>query len=509
MSFDDSRTLPYPEFCNSRRRRALIVTSYMTGAPQGRNVGKPGYSYDLVVRLFAPLLAEWGELTVVSRDELDAAVGDARRRNLDPVHVSFLPFQDVHLAEGAPNVVVPAWEYPNVPDHEFDFNPRNNWVAMAARCDLVIVGGPFTAAAFGRAGVKTPIRIVPVPTPESYFEMPLWNPERPVTLHFPANNFSHPTRAEHERTTANPVAPDSDPPAAQGRRPAAFLRTVARQTYRHCVKPLLSQRLSRTIRASAVAAIDTWRQTGRYSPVRLPKQPRVPLDLSGVVYTSIFNPIDGRKNWQDLLTGFLCALKDCDDATLVMKLITNDPGLVYDVWHYYQCLGIPHCCRVAMISDFLSDEQLVELVGPTTYYLTTTRAEGNCLPLMNYLAAGRPAISPRHTAIADYFDRDVGFVVESHPEPTAFPHDSRFRRTTTWHRLVWPSLAEQIRKSYEIAKWDRSTYRRLAQNARQKMLAWSHPREVGPRLHQALNLVVPAQREELPAETIVPRLKAA
>ena len=115
------------------------------------------------------------------------------------------------------------------------------------------------------------------------------------------------------------------------------------------------------------------------------------------------------------------------------------------VCHFYRRRGLSHRCKIVLIHDFLSDEQLMELAQATTYYITATKAEGNCLPLMNYLAAGRPAISPCHTAIADYFGRDVGFVVESHPEPAAFPHDSRLRSTTTWHRLVWTSLVEQIR----------------------------------------------------------------
>ena len=50
---------------------------------------------------------------------------------------------------------------------------------------------------------------------------------------------------------------------------------------------------------------------------------------------------------------------------------------------------------------------------------------------MNYLAAGRPGISPSHTAIADYFDSEVGLVVESHPEPWPWPQDSRLRWRST------------------------------------------------------------------------------
>ena len=68
-------------------RRAVILTSYRTGAPRGKNLGVPGYSYDLVAQLFVPLLARWGEVVPVVRDAeaVESAVQDARRpRSQDP-----------------------------------------------------------------------------------------------------------------------------------------------------------------------------------------------------------------------------------------------------------------------------------------------------------------------------------------------------------------------------------------------------------------------------------------
>ncbi len=130
---------------------------------------------------------------------------------------------------------------------------------------------------------------------------------------------------------------------------------------------------------------------------------------------------------------------------------------------------------------------MLALCQATTYYLSTTRAEGNCLPVMNYLAAGRPTISTCHTAISDYFTNEMGFVVESHPEPAIWPQDSGLRFKTTWARLVFPSLLDQLRQSYETARHDRATYERLAQRGRQKIRQWAHPEVVWSRLKAALD----------------------
>src|SRR5262249_13342437 len=130
---------------------------------------------------------------------------------------------------------------------------------------------------------------------------------------------------------------------------------------------------------------------------------REELELSGIVYTSIFSPQDGRKNWDDLLSGFLAALRDRADATLVLKLATADSYWIDRILYYYRLVGLSHRCKIVFITDYLSPQQMLNLARASTYYLTTTRAEGCCLPLPNYLAAGRPGVTPCHSAIGDYF----------------------------------------------------------------------------------------------------------
>jgi len=80
-------------------RAAVLLSSYMTGAPQGRNLAALGYSYDFVARAFTPLLQRWGRVIEVPFPEryLEAQVWRAGRGDLLPVHVAFRAFQ--RLAE--------------------------------------------------------------------------------------------------------------------------------------------------------------------------------------------------------------------------------------------------------------------------------------------------------------------------------------------------------------------------------------------------------------------------
>jgi hypothetical protein len=109
---------------------------------------------------------------------------------------------------------------------------------------------------------------------------------------------------------------------------------------------------------------------------------------------------------------------------------------------------------------------------------------------MDYLAAGRPAISPCHTAIGDYFGEHAGFVVQSHAEPAAWPQDAQLRCRTTWQRLVWTSLAEKLRSSYDMARNNPADYQKLSRQARRTMQAWSHPTVVETHLHDALQTLI-------------------
>jgi len=131
---------------------------------------------------------------------------------------------------------------------------------------------------------------------------------------------------------------------------------------------------------------------------------------------------------------------------------------------------------------------------------------------MNYLAAGRPGISPAHSSMGDYFSDRSGLVVESHPEPAAWPHDQRLRLRTSWGRIVWTSLRDQIRSGYRMATEQPDRYRELAATCRAEMRAWASAAAVSRRLEAALAELAerqPAATIPLPAHRRGPAGRAA
>jgi glycosyltransferase involved in cell wall biosynthesis len=467
----------------SGQGRALLVSLGFQEATAHQNIGLEAYSYHYVYQAFEPLLKRWGQTRTVTQPEsrLDYALWRARREGRQPLHLSFLPLHLMYLTGQAANVAFPFWEFPDIPQEDFASNPRNNWARVASRLALILTASSFTRDAFVRAGVSTPVRVVPVPIRPDYFAVPAWQEGQRVVLDCPCYVFPPPeTPAVAEFDPWVPVQPQK-----------LSWPTWLKHVYMSYFKPRLPRRLALLM----TAATRTARSVRKHylEEARVSAAPSPKLELSGVVYTTFFNPFDPRKNWQDLLSAFLRALGDREDATLVVKLVINtrlEAAGLNGILAHYRGLGLRHRCKLVFVSAYLSDAQMVELARASTYYVTAARAEGACLPLQDFLAAGRPGVAPVHTALEEYFDNRVGLVVDSNPEPASWPHDPDRRCTTSWHRIVWQSLHDQIRASYELVRQQPDHYQALAARGRERMRDFASSERVWPRLEAALNLAL-------------------
>jgi hypothetical protein len=428
-----------------------MVSLGFPGADAPRHLGRDGYGSHFLHQAFAPLLERQGRVVEITRPEsrLDFALWKARRDGFDPIHLSFLPLHQTYLTGQAPNVGYVVGEFPDLPDGS-DGNPRHHWARIANRHALLLTPSAFTRDALARAGVTTPVEIVPVPVHPDYFQVPGWQAGSRQVMDCPAYVFPQESAAAKPRKKRHPVQ-------------AAVVTGL-----RFCAPGVLRTALALAVRSRAATRAERARRRRVLHPLCSN------LETAGVVYTSVLNPLDACKNWQDLLSAFLRALGGADDAMLVLKLTVcqEDAALaVNTILEHYHGLAIPHRCRLALVAGYLTDAQMVALAGASTYYVTSSRAEGVGLPLRNWLAAGRPSIAPVHTALAEFFHEGIGFVVASHPEPAYRPGSNGKQRTRQWHRLVWQSLHDQLKSSYETAKQDPPGYRALGEQARRHMTA--------------------------------------
>ncbi len=471
-------------------REGRPIAFLVSTTPCGRNIaehlGSPAYSYHFVTEALAPILEEFGVSRPIDHPEsrLAFAVAKAEAEGFRPVHLAINPLQDVYLSPNVPNVVFPFWEFPEIPGRDFGFDTRQNWRRMVRGADLVLTSCAFTAEAFRRAGTSAPVAVVPIPVPPEAFDLPDWKRNHSWTLTCRHEVFGPVTMSvPDEMTETRPDAPRGRTLAAarawfqridpwiapetvrkiyafkrglmsfKGPEPGRRMVIAARDGYRRHVRRWLSKEALNRINA---AKIRTLALVGR-EPNAIPDPPLPSSELTlggGLVYLTIFNIGDERKNYRDIITAFLAAFGDRSDATLVIKLVTNrirehDEAKTFR--EAYQALGVSHRCRIVVITEFLTEQQMNLLFQITTFYVNASHAEGACLPLMRALAGGRPAIAPDHTAMADYIDDTVAFVPRSHPEPIHWPHDPERRLETSRYRLVWSDLRDAFLASAAAA----------------------------------------------------------
>ena len=387
----------------------IIIHSETNKSNIQQNLGRPEYSYYFVLKEFRPVLERIGQVIEVSNpDELvDRLYFDCLSRGEECVYLSFSPPHRTPIHYACPTIPVFAWEFSTIPTESWQGEPRHDWRVVLEACGRAITHSTFT--------VNTVRDVMGEDYPVCAIPAPVWD------------RFA--ARGEHlER---HPVV---EPVTLNLRGLLIDSRTVDLRPYGP------PGRCEGTPMSFAAPAQDC------------------PLQLEGVVYTSVFNPYDGRKNWQDMISAFCTTFRDTADATLVLKLTHHDiaNALTDMLHHLYK--NQSYQCRIVLIHGYLADGDYERLVQATSYVVNSSYGEGQCLPLMEFMSCGKPAIAPLNTAMADYVNSDNAFIVDFTEELTAWPHDPRAAYRTMRYMTHWDSLCAAYRASYEVAKTDEPRY---------------------------------------------------
>jgi glycosyltransferase involved in cell wall biosynthesis len=211
---------------------------------------------------------------------------------------------------------------------------------------------------------------------------------------------------------------------------------------------------------------DSWNPP---APKEVIQKARTRIEFSGVTYTFVFNPNDGRKQWPEAISAFIAAHKDNPNATLILKLIQANPVLgIQVVWETIEHLG-PFTCRIIAIQSHLDTADFEQLIVGTTYALNSSSGEGQCLPLLEFMSSGVPAVAPQHTAMADYINAENSIIIESTKSWSSWSHDPRMLLRCFRFPIIWDSLRISFEKSYDIAVNDPTKYAEMSAAATDRM----------------------------------------
>jgi glycosyltransferase involved in cell wall biosynthesis len=399
----------------------IMVYSAFTANSIDESLGAPEYSYWFVRKAFWPVLERFGIVVPVTdpKREVDTIRASAAARGEESVFFSFEPPHKTTLGLACRTIPVFAWEFDSIPDEGFDEEPRNDW-----RMVLGATGSAITHSRFSVDAVRRGMGA----------EYPVWSIPAPV---YDANA---PYAAE-----ARPYQPET----------LLHLSGIVIDSAQVDLS-LFSLHRSYSDGLESLRALSRFLTEEKITTA---------LRVRGVVYTVVFNPIDGRKNFNDLLGGFLWAFRDVEDATLILKITHFDPvrgmlPVLADLAKH----GV-FKCRVLLVHGMLPDQEYRDLMRLTSYAVNASTNEGQCLPLMEFMSAGRPAVAPLHSSMLDYITDQNAFVVRSTERLATWPHDPREGYRSKRYMVSVADLIRAYRESYRVARHDPARYAAMSEAA--------------------------------------------
>lgn len=390
-------------------------------------LGRPEYSYFFVREAFRKMLEPRADVVVIGDPrEADGIHDRLRAQGESCVLLSFAPPHRSLISLRCPAIPIFAWEFDTIPTEDCGIGRLDDWRRALAHFGCAIVHSRFASAAVAK---------------EMYPGFP--------ALSIPAPIWDRARR------------PPEPKPAVKPEKPAPFWRRFASAS-----KAAVEEDASVRARMALDCELIDGKRRAQIE-IAAPGAPRFALRFAEdeIVYVAVFNPDDGRKNWKTLVRAFCIACRDNANATLVLKLVHHKCAPALEDIAKVLAKAPPFRCRVVAIGDFLEAEDYALLVAKSHYALNMSFGEGQCLPLMEFMSRGKPAVSPAHTSMADYIDETCAFVVAAHREPCAWPHDNDDKLRAHRYGIDWDSALRALEASYRVASETPEIYRAMGERA--------------------------------------------
>lgn len=425
----------------------FILYSRFTEEVIQDHLGEPEYGYFFVLKAFRGVLADLGSIEVVQHPETEVdRIFEVCRANGEAcLFLAFAPPNKIPLDLQCPTVPVIAWEFSTVPDGAWE-DARYDWRSVLTRVGRAITLARSSAGVIAEAmGPEFEINVVPVPMRSCL----------------------------GDAVPAHPLSRGVDIDLG-----GDILDTAAMNLH----VDLLAQAPPESIPSGAIESASAL--GGGRDPVGSRSHPPACVLPGGIVYTAVLNQNDRSKNPHDIVTAFCWAFRDTSDATLVLKVCNFGLPAFHNFLVPLLYKLSPFECRVLVIPGYWPDSKYERLIQGTTYYVNASAAEGIGMPLMEFMACGKPVIAPLHTAMSDYIDNDVAFILRSSPQMATWPDDPRGFFSTMSFRVDWGSLLEAYRQSYRLAKNSPEDYREMSKRSRDRIRGYASPAIVREQLRR-------------------------
>lgn len=370
-------------------------------------LGAADYSYSFAMRGFIQAFEEMEvDYTVIDKPEYISDIRDRSGAEIN-IHLGFYPPERMRVLKGAYNINCFAWEFDRLrlPTEAFSHHAFADQAQMLDVADELWVTSHHATAAVA-AQITKPATRVPSPV--------LSNLARRPRSH-------RPDLRELERIGRDLAGINWEPLS---------------------ILPRLQPMLDHAARNKAISL------------------PAILSSLDGEerpeIFLSVFNVHDYRKQIEPMLTGFMRFLEQRPNALLLLKMTTphrakrlaNRILMEEQVSDAGRLIPPMVSDRIWLTDSVLTRNELNRLYDAATYYVCTSYAEGQNLPLIEAMGRGVVPVTVNHTAMSDYISENDAVVIPSEPRPLDIRLAARYRMFGTDTNYV---AAEDVRASLERA----------------------------------------------------------
>lgn len=352
----------------------VAAVSDRGGAERPTGMGKADYSYAFAMRGFIRALEDMGRnYTVIKHPEFVSDIREQSNSKIN-IHLGFYPAERLRLLKGAYNINCFAWEFDR----------------------LRLLEETISYHAF--ADQTTMLNLVDE----------VWAPSKHGALAI-AQTVSKPVY-----TVAAPILGDLRPTSRDAPPSIARIRSLAAKLDKISWQPLAVFSRVQTVMNQAAAQ----RSASLFNVLK-----RMNVEQNHLIFVSILNVHDWRKQLYPLLEGFIQVRDSCPNATLLIKASTplkdKHPINSHVLGEQIEDSGsLPRPLvsdRVWITDEVFTREEMNALFDLGAFYVCTSYAEGQNLPLLEAMGRGSVPVSVNHTAMADYITQETGIVIHSEP----------------------------------------------------------------------------------------------
>jgi len=178
-----------------------------------------------------------------------------------------------------------------------------------------------------------------------------------------------------------------------------------------------------------------------------------------------------RKNLTDLITAFNLAFRNNENVSLVVK--TSVPGknsgeglniVKNAIAAHKQRLNIGKCRDEYIVTERLSDADLIGLHNASDCFVMPSFGEAYCRPAAEALVLGKTPIVTDHTGMTDFVNKKNGFIISSQKYPvitntrTLSEQFDFYNANSYWYRPNVYVMIDHMQQVYQMYKKDRKAY---------------------------------------------------